>query len=98
MEAIHPGIILKKDFIDHLGLSQFEVAKGLKISYKHLSNILHGRVQITAGVAVRLGIAFNTDPAIWLDMQQAHNISEAKEKLKGTEIKVFVLSFDLPCI
>ncbi len=89
METIHPGLILKKEYIDQLGLNQIEVAKGLKISYKHLSNIINGRVQITASVAVRLGIAFNTNPAIWLYMQSDLNISAAKEKLKGIEIKVF---------
>jgi len=59
----HPGEILRELYLDELGLSITEAAKGLGISRKTLSELVNGKAGISPTMAMRLSIAFpNTSP------------------------------------
>ena len=66
----HPGEIVQELCLRPLGLSVAAAAKALGVSRKTLSCLINGRCGISAEMAQRLAIAFNTTPQSWL-MQQA---------------------------
>ena len=62
----HPGEVLKELCIEPLGISVTKAAEGLGVSRKTLSAILNGRAGISAEMALRLSMAFDTSAESWL--------------------------------
>ena len=75
---LHPGNILKYDYLEPLSLSITQLAKYLGVSRNTLSNILHERGTITPDLALRLARAFKTSPALWLNMQKEYDLWHAQ--------------------
>lgn len=73
----HPGEILKADYLVPLGITQYRLAKDLRMKQHHVSDIIRGHCGITANVAIRLGLYFGTTPAFWLNMQNLHDLDKA---------------------
>lgn len=73
-EPNHPGMILKRHYLEPLKLSITEVADVLGISRKTLSAIVNGRASITPDLALRLSKAFKTSAELWLNLQQTYNL------------------------
>lgn len=65
-----PGMVIKTHYMDPLGLTVTELAKGLGVSRKTLSKILNGRGAVTPDMALRLSRAFNSTPQLWMNLQQ----------------------------
>ena len=65
-----PGEIIKQVCLDPLGITITAAAKGLGVSRKTLSDLIHGRTRITPEMAYRLSMAFNTTQESWI-LQQA---------------------------
>ena len=87
----HPGEILRKLCLEPLGLSVTEVAKALGISRKTLSSILNGRAGISAEMAVRLSIAFDTTAESWMNQQVQYDLWQAergRDQLKVTRLTI----------
>jgi addiction module HigA family antidote len=81
----HPGEILRELCFEPLGLTVTEAAAALGVSRKTLSAILNGRSGITAEMALRLAVAFETTPESWLHHQAQHDlwlVKRSKKKLK----------------
>jgi addiction module HigA family antidote len=74
---IHPGIILKEEYFDPLGIRQLDAAKALGIPQSRLSDILAGRRAITADTAVRLGKFFGLHPENFINLQTRYDLSLA---------------------
>jgi addiction module HigA family antidote len=74
----HPGIILRDEFFEPLGITQLAAAKATGIPQSRLSEILAGRRAITSDTAVRLGRFFKLDPRNFLNLQTAYDLAEAK--------------------
>lgn len=74
MPPVHPGEIIKEDCLEPLGLSVTEAAKGLGVARSTLSKVLNGRAAISPEMAVKLGEAFGTRPAIWIRMQTTYDL------------------------
>lgn len=77
----HPGLILKEDVLPSLGLSITTAARELGVSRQTLHRILNGSHPITPSMALRLGRFSDTDPAMWLRLQQAFDLKEAALEL-----------------
>ncbi|MBC8109527.1 MAG: HigA family addiction module antidote protein [Verrucomicrobia bacterium] len=86
---VHPGVILKEEYLVPLKLTIIEVSEGLGISRKHLSNILNAHVSITPEIALRISKAFRTSPELWLNMQRNYDLREAEKKLTDVTIRIF---------
>src|SRR5580704_18087636 len=82
----HPGEILREDVLPTLDLSVSEAARQLRITRQTLHKILAGTMSITPDMAVRLGKFCGNGPNLWLNMQVAYDLWEAKQRLKH-EIK-----------
>ncbi len=81
----HPGLILKEDVLPSLGLSITTAAKELGVSRQTLHRILKGEHPITPAMALRLGRFCDTEPALWLRLQQACDLKKAEIEL-GDEL------------
>ena len=67
---IHPGEILLHDFMTPLGLSQYALAKALRVTPMCVSQIVRGQRAVTADTALRLSPYFGTRPGWWLDLRR----------------------------
>jgi addiction module HigA family antidote len=81
----HPGLILRDEFFEPLGITQLAAAKATGIPQSRLSEILAGRRSITADTAARLGRFFQVDPRNWLNLQAAYDLREV-ERAYGKEL------------
>lgn len=78
---IHPGEILRADFMEPLGLSMNRLALDLRVAATHIAEIVHGRRGITPDTALRLARYFNTSPGFWLNLQSSYDLEVAQDKL-----------------
>lgn len=81
----HPGTVLKEDVLPALGLPVSAAAGQLGVSRQYLHRILAGQAPITAAMALRIGKFCGNGPELWLNMQQAYDLWEARQEL-GDEI------------
>lgn len=70
----HPGEMLKKEFLDPIGLSQKDFAEHLGWTYARLNEIVNGKRGGTANSALSLADALKTTPEFWLNLQLQHDL------------------------
>ncbi len=73
----HPGKILLEKFLKPLKLTQYRLAKELRVTPIRISQIIHGKRAITADTAIRLGTLFGMDPLFWMNLQNAYDLDVA---------------------
>jgi addiction module HigA family antidote len=76
----HPGEIIRDLCLEPLGLSVTAAARVLGVSRKTLSELLNGKSGISAEMAVRLSISFDTTPESWLVQQAMYDLSQTSGK------------------
>ena len=74
MRAIHPGEILREEYLVPLGMSANALADVISVPANRVSGIVAGRRTITADTALRLARAFGTTPEFWMNLQQAYDL------------------------
>jgi addiction module HigA family antidote len=72
---IHPGEILREEFLVPLGLKPYSVAKKLRVPRTRIERIVAGRSPVTPDTALRLAKLFGTTPNFWLNMQASYDLS-----------------------
>jgi antitoxin HigA-1 len=82
----HPGEIIRELCLKPLGLSVSGAARALGVSRKALSELLNGRTSLSAEMAIRLSIAFDTTPQSWLAQQMEFDLWKVGKK--RNELKV----------
>ncbi len=82
LKNIHPGEILKEEFLDPMGISVYRLSKETGMSQTRLSQIIKGNRGITAETAVKLGKFFGVAPEFWMNLQSLYDIEEAKKQYK----------------
>ena len=75
-----PGDILRELYLEPLGLTIAAFAERIGVSRKTVSAIVNGRAPVSVDMALRLSRAFDTTPNLWLNLQQAVDIWEARQK------------------
>jgi addiction module HigA family antidote len=78
--AIHPGEILKIEFLDPLGITPYALSKNARIDKGNLSRIINGKSSISADVALRLARFFGTSADSWMNLQTRYDLETAKER------------------
>lgn len=86
LPPIHPGEILREEFMLPLGLSSNALAKAIDVTPARINEIVRERRGISADTALRLARYFGTDPQSWMNLQQRHDLECAKEAL-GTALR-----------
>lgn len=86
---IHPGEILKTEFLDELGITPYALSKNTGIDKGNLSRIINGKSSISADTALRLGVFFGTSADSWMNLQSRYDLEIAKDQgLKRIEKEV----------
>ncbi len=83
LEPVHPGEILKYDFMDPLGLSATALARAIGVTPARINEIVRGRRGITAGTALRLARYFDTDAQSWMNLQTRYELVVAERDTAG---------------
>ena len=78
---VHPGEILRIEFLEPLGISTYRLAKAIDVPQTRLSEILRGRRAITADTALRLSKALGLSDMFWVNMQARYDAEMAKDAL-----------------
>lgn len=78
LKNIHPGEILKEEFLEPLEISAYRLSKETFIPQTRISEIIKGNRRITADTALRLSKYFGTTAKFWLGLQDDYDIEEEK--------------------
>ena len=76
----HPGLSVRYDCLEPLGLSVTEAARKLGVSRKQLSELVNARSGISPEMAIRLDKAFGGGADTWFRMQAAYDLAQAMKK------------------
>ena len=83
LDNIHPGEILREEFLVPLNITAYRLAKETGIPQTRVSEIIHKRRSITADTALRFSKFFGTTATFWLNLQIHYDIEETERKIKG---------------
>lgn len=87
LNPTHPGLYIRHDCLEPLGLTITAAAAHLGVSRRHLSNIIHAKSRVTPEMAIRLSKAFGSTPRWWLQIQINYDIAEVEKRADGINIK-----------
>lgn len=80
LKPVHPGEVLREEFMEPLGLSMNRLALDLRVPVTRIAEIVHERRAITTDTALRLGRLLGTTPEFWLNLQTRHDLETARVK------------------
>ncbi|MBO4759795.1 MAG: HigA family addiction module antidote protein [Spirochaetaceae bacterium] len=83
---IHPGEILKEEFLSPMNISAYRLAKEINVPETRISEIIRGKRSITADTAIRFAKFFGTTPEFWLNLQNLYDLEE-EENLHASEFE-----------
>lgn len=87
MRPIHPGEVLKEEFMKPLKLSANALAKALDVPTNRITAIINETRGITGDTALRLAAYFDTTPQFWMNMQQSYELKNAAAQLPQSVFK-----------
>jgi len=80
---VHPGEVLREDFLVPLGLSEYRVAKDIGVPSRRINEIVKGRRAITVDTALRLERYFGWPAEVWMNLQAHHDKQTATASMKA---------------
>jgi len=83
---IHPGEILKEEFLVPLGISANRLATSLDVPANRISSIINGERSITGETALLLGRTFKTTPEFWMNLQTHYDLEIAKDEVPAARV------------
>ena len=81
IRPVHPGEILREEFMVPLGLSMNRVAIDLRVSVTRIADIVNEKRAITADTALRFARYFNNSPTFWMNLQTRFDLEVAEDKI-----------------
>jgi len=87
MPPVHPGEVLREDFMKPLDLSVNKLALELHVPATRIGEIVHERRRITAETALRLARFFHTNAEFWLNLQNFYDLEVSRRSGKVSEIE-----------
>ena len=86
-EPMHPGEVLKELYLDPMDMGSIAFARCLDVPRTRIERLVKGVSSVTPDTALRLGRAFNTTPAYWMNMQTNYDMSVASKLVDVTGIE-----------
>lgn len=83
MPPVHPGEILLAEFLEPLGVSQYELARAVDVPVRRIHEIVHGRRRVSADMALRLARWLGTSEWFWMNLQARYDLEASKDRLGG---------------
>lgn len=87
-QPVHPGNILKHEFMEPLGISQTQLAKDLGTTFRTINEIINHKRGISPEMAARLARYFGTSEELWLNLQIQNDIYRVKQKKKESLARI----------
>jgi len=78
LPPIHPGEILREEYLVPLDMTPYALAKKLRVPRTRIERIVAEKIGISADTALRLGKFFNTTPQFWLNLQTSYDLKIAE--------------------
>ena len=82
LPPVHPGEILRDEFLTPMELSVYRLAQAIKVSRPRLNDIVLGRRGITTDTALRLGRYFGMTPEFWINLQTRYDLDVAERTMR----------------
>ncbi|GJN48255.1 HigA family addiction module antitoxin [Pseudomonas tohonis] len=77
MRPVHPGEVLREEFLEPLGITPAALARALHVSAPTINDIARERRGVTADIAIRLGRYFDTTAQFWMNLQSDYSLAVA---------------------
>ncbi len=77
MRPIHPGEVLREEFLDPLGMTAHALAQALRVPAPRVNDLVRERRRVTPDTALRLARYFDTSPQFWLNLQASYDLKIA---------------------
>ncbi len=90
-DPITPGEILRTEFLEPLGLTQYRLAQATGLSQTRIGEIVRGRRSITTDTALRLARALGVDDRFWINLQVDYDLEVERDRHAAELDKVTVL-------
>lgn len=84
-KPIHPGEVLKHDFLEPMGITAYRLAKDTGVSAQHIGRVIKGQRGIGGDLALRLARYFGTSAQLWMGLQAQYELDVAEDQA-GKEI------------
>ena len=94
---VHPGEILQEEFLRPLGLSQYRIAKDIRVPARRINEIVMGKRAISPDTAIRLGRYFGTSAQFWINLQSYYDL-EVTLQSSEKRIEKEITPFDSPSL
>lgn len=94
MGPVHPGEILREDFLAPLGMTASALAIALRVPAPRINDVVRERRAVTPDTAMRLARFFGGDPQSWLNLQSAYDLKIA-ERESGSDIRREIIPLTL---
>ena len=86
IKPIHPGEILREEFLKPLGITEYRLSKDISVPPRRINEIVKGKRAITANTALRLSAYFGLSERFWINLQSWYDLETEKDKL-GNRLK-----------
>jgi addiction module HigA family antidote len=83
LKPVHPGEILREEFMRPLGLSMNKLSLDLRVPLTRIADIVNGRRRITADTALRLARYFRNTPTFWMNLQTRFDLEVAEDQISA---------------
>jgi addiction module HigA family antidote len=83
LHNVHPGEVLREEFLIPLGISQYRLAKEIGVTEARISAICSGKRAVTADTALRFAAFFGTTSGFWMGLQADYDTEEAAKELSA---------------
>jgi addiction module HigA family antidote len=83
LDNIHPGEVLLEEFLRPLNMSQYRLAKELRVPVTRIAAIVKGRREVSPDTALRLATLFGTTPDFWLNLQASYALEEVRKNIEA---------------
>lgn len=83
LPPVHPGEILRDEFLTPMELSVYQLAQAIKVSRPRLNDVVLGRRGVTVDTALRLGRYFGTTPEFWIHLQTRYDLDVAERTVRA---------------
>lgn len=84
---VHPGELLREEYLEPLGLSITAAAEKIGVTRKALSELVNERSGVSPLMAWRLSIAFGTSPELWTNMQTGYDLAQERDNPALTTVQ-----------
>lgn len=81
IKPVHPGAILLEEFLEPMEISQYRLAKDIKVPARRINEIIKGKRGITVDTAMRLALFFDMSSSFWLGLQKDYELDTANDEL-----------------